>query len=133
MKTMTNDYHAFNLVNLGILEGGRGPYIVRQDGVPPESEAMEENRFLLRRDGVWHINYAVFCMPEEDQEEFMFEDVSEVYDLVESLPGSPEVVEDLPEGKSLEEIMQAMKETQDRFWQQIQQARGIKVDPPTNL
>jgi len=133
MKTLSNDYHDFNLVNLGILEGGRGPYIVRQDGIPPGSDLLQEDRYLLRRDGIWFINYAVFCMPEEDQEEFMFEDVSEVYDLVEGLPGLPEVLEELPKDKSREEIAEAMKQTQDRLWHQIQQARGIKVEPPTTL
>jgi hypothetical protein len=53
MRIVTDDYQDFQLLNLGTNKNGHGPYVIRQDGVPPGSSSSQEDRFLLRKDGTW--------------------------------------------------------------------------------
>jgi len=55
MRTLTNDYNDCELVNLGYNRDGRGPYILRQDGVPPDS-LNSPGRPLLAPEGP-HMGY----------------------------------------------------------------------------
>jgi nucleotide-binding universal stress UspA family protein len=127
MRTLTNNLADCDLLNLETGQNRRGPYVVRQDGVAPGSMDLRSYRFLLRKDGTWVNNLAVFVLPEAEQEaQFTFETIAEVYALANALGGRPRVEAALPEGKSPEELIAAAKSTTSRVWSRIQSARGSK-------
>ena len=127
MGLLTNNIAACEILNLETGPNRRGPYVVRQDGVAPRATSMKSYRFLLRKDGTWVNNLAVFVLPEEEQEaQFTFESVAEVYALANRLAGTPRAEAALPEGKSQEELLAAAKSTTSRVWKRIQSARGSK-------
>ena len=128
MRTLTNNLADCTLLNLETGKLGRGPYVVRQDGVAPDSTDLKVYRFLLRKDGTWVNNLAVFVLPEAEQEaQFTFETITEVYALANALGGRPRVEAALPEGKSHAELLAAAESTTSRVWRRIQSARGSKV------
>ena len=127
MRTLTNDYHDFELVNLKFSESGRGPYSIRQDGVPSGADIQQEDRYLLRKDGVWVLNFRVFLLSEEDQQQFLYDSIGEVQGIIQNLSGKPTVEAGLPDGKSREELLQAADTTRDRIFRHIQEAHGSKV------
>ena len=127
MGLLTNNIAACEILNLETGTNRRGPYVVRQDGVAPRGTSVRSYRFLLRKDGVWVNNLAVFVLPEEEQEaQFTFASMAEVHALAGRLGGTPRAEAALPEGKSQEELLDAAKSTTSRVWKQIQSARGLK-------
>ncbi len=127
MGLLTNNIAACEILNLETGPNRRGPYVVRQDGVAPRGTSVRSYRFLLRKDGVWVNNLAVFVLAEEEQEaQFTFASMPDVYALVGRLGGTPRAEAALPEGKSQEELLEAAKSTTSRVWKQIQSARGLK-------
>jgi hypothetical protein len=127
MRTLTNNLADCELLNLETGQNRRGPYVVRQDGITPRSAGVRSYRFLLRKDGTWVNNLAVFVLPEAEQEsQFTFETIAEVYALVNRLGGTPRVEAALPEGKSQSELLAAAESTTSRVWNRIQRARGSK-------
>jgi hypothetical protein len=128
MRVLTNNYSDCDLLNLGYYSGGRGPYVVRQDGIAPGGSTLRSDRFLLRKDGVWVVNVAVFALPPKEQEEnFVFDKVSEVMETLENLYGKPTAEDKLPEGKSKEELIEMMKTAQSRLWSHMREAKGTKM------
>ena len=127
MRTLTNLYQDFDLINLGYHSSGRGPYVIRQDGIPPGSETVEEDRFFLRNDGVWVINFSVGTLPEEVQNAFLLDEIADVQKLIESLSGKPIVQSEIPSGMTKDEILQAMEGTQSRIWQRIREAKASRL------
>jgi hypothetical protein len=107
MSALANDYTRCELINLGYDSDGRGPYVIRQEGYPPNSMVFEVDRYYLRRDGTWLINLAVFALPEKEKEDFVYETVEAVIVLLEGLTGEPAVEYRLPEGKSIAELRAA--------------------------
>ena len=127
MAQLTNNIADCEILNLETGPNRRGPYVVRQDGVAPRATSIRSYRFLLRKDGTWINNLAVFVLPEEEQEAlFTFETMAEVYALVNRLGGTPRAEAALPEGKSQSELLAAAKATTARVWKRIQSARGLK-------
>jgi len=127
MGMLTNNIANCEILNLETGHNRRGPYVVRQDGVAPGGTSLKSYRFLLRKDGTWVNNLAVFVLPEAEQEaQFTFENVAEVYALVNRLGGTPRVQAALPEGKSQSELLAAAESTTSRVWNRIQSARGLK-------
>jgi hypothetical protein len=125
MRTLTNNLGDCQLLNLETGKNRRGPYAVRQDGVAPGSMDLKTYRFLLRKDGTWVNSLAAYVLPEAEQEaQFTFETVAEVYALANSLGGRPRADAALPEGKSPEELIAAAESTTSRVWSRIQSARG---------
>jgi hypothetical protein len=49
MRILTNNYQECELLNLGFNRNGRGPYVVRQDGVPPASLHAHQDPFCCAR------------------------------------------------------------------------------------
>jgi hypothetical protein len=123
MRVLTNDYRDFELLNLGNQTDGRGDFMVRQEGIPPHRATIEQDRFYLRGDGVWVINLAVFALPEEEQARFLFPEIADVYATVEKLVGVPVVLDQLPEGKTHDELLAAMRASQDQLWRRVRSAR----------
>jgi len=127
MGILTNNIVDCEILNLETGSNRRGPYVVRQDGVAPRATSVRSYRFLLRKDGTWVNNLAVFVLPEEEQEtQFTFQTMAEVYALVNRLGGTPRAEAALPEGKSQAELLTAAESTTSRVWKRIQSARGLK-------
>ena len=127
MRVLTNNYADCELLNLGYNSGGRGPYVVRQDGIAP-SGSVRGGSFLLRKDGVWVVNLAVFALPPKEQEEnFVYDKVTEVLETLENLYGKPVAEDRLPEGKSKEELLAMMETAKSRLWSHMREAKGTKI------
>ena len=109
---------------------GHGRYVIRQDGVPPGSSSSQEDRFLLRKDGTWVLDVTAFTLPEKEQEQFVFQNASELYATVQELGGNPVVEDKLPPGKSRAELNAAIETTISRVWSQIKEARAKRLTMP---
>lgn len=130
MATLTNHSSDCELLNLRYNPNGRGPYVIRQDGIPPGSSTLGEDRFFLRKDGTWVLNFAVFVLPEKEQEQkFVYTDIAEVLSTLQTLLGRPVVEVKLPDGTSRAEVLAAMSSTNSRIWSRIRDARGTKITP----
>jgi hypothetical protein len=128
MRTITNNLADCELLNLETGTKGRGPFVIRQDGIAPGSMDQQVHRFLLRKDGTWVNSFAVYMLPEaEQQAQFTFESVAEIYALANTLVGKPKVEAGLPEGKSRSELLAAAESSISRVWSRIQSARGSKL------
>ena len=127
MRTLTNNYRDCELLNLSYNRDGRGPYLLRQDGIPPNSITPREYRFLLRKDLTWVLNLAVFALPEKELENFIYKDAAELHAVVEQLGGKPVVEDALPPGKSHAELSAAIQTTASRLWSRIRDARGTRL------
>jgi len=125
-----NDYQDCELLNLATNRNGHGPYVMRQDGVPPGSSRSQEDRFLLRKDGTWVLNITVFTLPEKEQEQFLFQNAAELHATVQELGGTPVVEDALPPGKSRAELNAAIETTISRVWSQIRDARSMRSTMP---
>lgn len=116
------------LLNLGYLRGGKGPYVIRQDGYSPTSMTMDEHRFYLLADGSWLLNYAFFLLPQEEQEKHLFGSIQEVFQAIDDLAGKPIVVNDkLPEGATKEQILASMRKIGNRLNQRLFDAKAGKL------
>ncbi|HSI65418.1 MAG TPA: hypothetical protein VLE43_19990 [Candidatus Saccharimonadia bacterium] len=123
MATLTNSYQNCELLNLRYGSGGRGPFIVRQDGTPPGSVTFQQERFLLRKDGTWVISLAVYPLSEKEKEQFLFESSAEAMQLLEELRGEPLVEAGLPKGISVEQLKAAAQSTITGIWARMQNAK----------
>lgn len=126
-RTLTNSFFDFHLLNLAYGPNGRGPFVLRQEGVPPNSMDGQEDRYILRRDGVWVINFAVFDLSEEEQQEFVFKDIPEVWAAVEVLTGPVRVEAALPPGKSRAVLLAEMQSTMNRLLMHVRDAKGAML------
>lgn len=127
MPTISNSYHQCELLNLGYGPNQRGPFLIRQTGSPPGSMTLKQDRFLLRKDGTWVINLAVFVLSEAEKEQFLYNDAAEAVMLLDGLSGDPVIEADLPSGKSIEELTAAAQTTITGLWGRIQNAKASKV------
>ena len=127
MRTLTNNYQDCELLNLGTNANGHGPYVIRQNGVPPGSSSSQEDRFLLRKDGIWVLDVTAYNLPEE---QFVFQNAAELYATVEELGGNPEVEDKLPPEKSRAELNAAIETTISRVWNQIKEVRAQRLTMP---
>jgi hypothetical protein len=124
MATITNHYQNCELLNLKYGPGGRGPFIVRQEGTPPGSTTFQPERFLLRKDGVWVLNLAVFALTEKEKEQFVFESSAEAMQLLDELRGEPIVESALPAGSSIEQLKSAAQSSISGLWARMQNAKS---------
>ena len=131
MRILTNDYNDCELLNLGTNQSGHGPYVIRQDGVPPGSPSSQEDRFLLRKDGTRVLNITAFTLREKEQDQqFIFQNAAELYATVQELGGNPVVEDALPPGKSRAELNAAIETTISRVWSQIKEGRAKRLAMP---
>lgn len=125
MPAISHSVDRFKLLNLGYQPGGKGPYVIRQDGHRPGSMTMEEHRFYLLKDGSWMLNYAFFLLPEDEQKRHLFESLQEVFAAIEDLAGKKVVVHDqLPEGATREKILASMRDIGSRLSQRLYEAKA---------
>ena len=127
MRILTNDYQDCELLNLATNPNGHGPYVIRQDGVPPDSSRSQEDRFLLRKDGTWVLNVTAFTLPEKEQGQFLFQNAAELHAAVENLIGKPVVEDALPAGKTRAELSAGIETTLSKVWSRMREARATKL------
>ena len=101
MRTITNDYHDAQVVDLGS-RGKRGPYLedgpylVTQTGVAPRDPIPKTRMFVLRPDGCWVDFNAYACQGKpEVMDELVFPGIAEVMQTFSRLFSQPRVL-DLP-------------------------------------
>ncbi len=123
MAALTNNYQNCELLNLKYGSQGKGPFFVRQDGTPPGSMTFQAQRFLLRRDGIWVLNLAVFSLSEKEKEQFLFESTAEALQLLAELRGEPVVETAIPADTSLEQLSVAAQSTISGIWARMQNAQ----------
>jgi hypothetical protein len=130
MATLTNFADHCDLLNLGFGPGGKGPYVLRQSGSPPGSMTLQQDSYLLRKDGTWVLNLTVFSLPEKDvNENFLFRDFPELFSVIGDLGSKPLVIEDkLPTDKSRAEILAALQTTASNLLSRIRDAKGAKLE-----
>jgi hypothetical protein len=130
MATLTNNFRHCELLNLGYGPRGRGPFVVRQDGSAPGSMTLRQDRFLLRKDGTWVLNLAVFVLSEKEKEDFLYATSADIVKLLDELTGPPVVEEGLPPDKSVGELTAAAEATLTGIWGRIRNARPSS--PPSS-
>ena len=93
MRTLTNDYHDCQVLDLGT-GGGHGPYLVTQTGVSPDDLVPKTRLFILRPDGNWVAfnAYASQNKPEA-MDELVFNSLAKVMEKFANLRGRPRVLE----------------------------------------
>ena len=95
MGTITNDYKAAQILNLGS-EGERGPYLVTQTGVAPSDALLKTRMFVLRPDGYW-VDFNVYASKGKPEaiDEIVFPSMTKIMETFGKLFGRPRVL-DLP-------------------------------------
>lgn len=117
MPTLTNSYDNCQLLNVGDGPQGRGPFLIRQQGSAPGSMTLDQNRYFLRKDGIWVLSLAVYILSDAEQEKgFLYPTSTDAMNQLSSLTGDPVVDETLPPDKSAEELMRAAEKTITGLW-----------------
>ena len=95
MRTITNDYHDAQILNLGA-GTERGPYLVTQTGVAPRAALPKTRMFVLRPDGFW-VDFNAYASQgkPEAMDEIVFSTTTQVMETFGKLFGAPRVL-DLP-------------------------------------
>jgi hypothetical protein len=95
MRTITNDYHDAQVLNLGSAAEA-GPYLVTQTGVSPTAVVPKTFMFVLRPDGQW-VNFHAYAAQgkPEAMDEIVFPSMNEVRATFSKLFGRARVF-DMP-------------------------------------
>jgi len=123
MSKITNSFHQCELLNIGLGPNGRGPFLVRQEGYLPGSTTFTTERYLLRHDGTWVLNLAVFALPDAEKEKFFFQTSAEAMHVLDGLSGEPVLETALPPNVSRAELMAAAESTISGLWGRIRAAK----------
>ncbi len=130
MPAIANYPDRCELLNLGYGPQGRGPFVIRQEGNVPGAMDLRQNTYLLRKDGVWVLNYSVFTLPEAEQAPFMYQSTAEAMAMMSGLTGAAPVIESaLPPGKSLAELQASTEATASRLLTRLRQAKREPITP----
>lgn len=127
MPALTNDYTRCQMLNLASAPGGRGPFVIRQEGSPPHSTTLQQDPFLLRDDGVWVLNLTVFSLKEEEQKRFIYPTTVDVLKAFENLHGDPVVEASLPAGVSREELLAAAESMASQVLRGLKNAKPVPI------
>lgn len=127
MPAISNDYRRCEMLNLGSAANGRGPYAIRQTGNAPGSMTLQQDPYLLRKDGVWIINLAVFSLTEAEQQQFLYPSTAEVMKALENLPADPVVNDRLPGGVSRAELVAGAESTASRLVSGLRNAKAAPL------
>lgn len=131
MPAIANYPDRVELLNLGYGPGGKGPYVLRQEGNEPGSIDLRQNAYFLRKDGAWMLNLAVFTLPEAEQEVVLYSTVGEAMKMLSGLSGGAPVIESsLPAGRTLEEMQAATAVTASRLISRLREAKRESMQPP---
>lgn len=95
MRTITNDYHDAQILNLGS-GAERGPYLVTQTGVSPKDPIPKTRMFVLRPDGFW-VDFNAYASQgkPEAMDQIVFSTTTQIMETFGKLFGQARVL-DLP-------------------------------------
>ena len=95
MRTITNDYHDAQILNLAS-GTERGPYLVTQTGVSPKDAIPKTRMFVLRPDGSW-VDFNAYASQGKPEalDEIVFSTTTQIMETFGKLFGAPRVL-DLP-------------------------------------
>ena len=88
---------------------------------------MKQELFLLRHDGVWVLNLAVFALTEAEQQRFLYATAVDVMKALDSLTGDPVVEDKLPEGVSRNELLAGAETTASRILSGLRNAKPVQL------
>jgi hypothetical protein len=88
---------------------------------------LKQDIFLLRNDGVWVLNVAVFSLSEQEQQRSLYQTSADVIKALESLRGEPVVEDKLPEGVSREEALAGAESTASRILSGLRNAKPVQL------
>jgi hypothetical protein len=125
MPAISNDHRRCAMLNLGSAPGGRGPFAIRQEGSPPGSMTLQQDPYLLRKDGVWVLNLTVFSLPEKEQEQFLYPTSADVMKILDGLSGDPVVEDKLPQGASRAELLAAAETFASKLLSGLRNAKPV--------
>ena len=122
---LSNHFSACRLASLAKIKAAsefpnrdtNGPYVIMQHGYEPGDPAMEGADYILGRSGAWLGTHWFIRMPvPERRKEFIFSNLAEVMELMESLTSKVEVIKDKPanvndDDPADEEMQKAIAET----------------------
>jgi hypothetical protein len=95
LRVITNAYQDVRVISLKDWKSASeisprdrgGPYIIGQEGYSPEDQSFRPDEFVLSRAGKWLSVGIFFALPlEQRRAEFIFGTISEVVQLMQSLP-----------------------------------------------
>ena len=102
---LSNHFSACRLVSLAKIKAAseflnrdtNGPYVIMQHGYEPGDPSMRAADYILGRSGAWLGTHWFIRMPvPERRKEFIFSNVAEVMELMESLTSKVKVISDQP-------------------------------------
>ena len=130
MSVLSHSVNRIELVNLGYHRNGKGPYMIRQDGYPPGSTTMDDNRYFLLSDGSWMINFAFFLLPQEELESHFYGNIKEVFAALDNLAGKKLVVNsEIPDGATPASILAGIRDAGNRLLNLIHEAKAGHFQP----
>lgn len=127
MATLSNDYNRCELYNAASAPNGRGPFFIRQLGRSPDSTTLNNDPYLLRKDGVWVLNLRVYTLSEAEQQQFMYDTMADVVQVLDSLEGPPVIEEQLPEGVTRQEILSKAEVALSRMVAAVKNAKPCSL------
>jgi len=90
MKALTNNYNHCRLVRLDE-NAPDSPFAVLQEGYDPQDPTMRMAFFWLQQNGTWVEDIARTALPTERKFDAVFENVTDVMNLLASLSGDPAI------------------------------------------
>ena len=126
MRTITNDYHDAQILNLGA-GSERGPYLVTQTGVAPRDAIPKTRMFVLRPDGFW-VDFNAYASQgkPEAMDEIVFSTTTQVMETFGKLFGAPTVFSTCPLMKRDLRLGSSVR-SMATLWRQLARGRwGIK-------
>ena len=88
---------------------------------------LQQDPYLLRKDGVWVINLAVFSLSEEEQSKFLYANSVEAITALNNLLGKALVESHLPAGVTREQALAGAETTASRLLRGIKGAKSFQV------
>jgi hypothetical protein len=80
---------------------------------------------------MWALDITAFTLPEKEQEQqFIFQNATELYATVQELGENPVVEDALPSGKSRAELNAAIETTISKVCSQMKEARAKRLTMP---
>lgn len=127
MPALSNDPARCEVLNLGYGPGGHGPWLVRQEGYPPESVTLRRDYYILQRDGTWLLNLAYVMLPEPEQEKQLFHSMSEISRFLEHLAAQPlSCAGSIPAGHTAAEILEHFEQCTHRILQGMKEGQVVR-------
>ncbi|MGI9240600.1 MAG: hypothetical protein ACR2RV_07350 [Verrucomicrobiales bacterium] len=130
LRRLSNSYHDVELLNLGLKPGGKGPYAVQQRGYPPGSETLAVDTYVLNKKGQWEIIWRWVSVSDEEKNDCLFDQVTDVLSLLERIAVERVVViGELPQGVSKDQASKNYDDTGQRLIQLLRQAKPTQLKP----